>query len=223
MTKHNTLLRLAKMIATAGLLAFAAASAFAGDLGPTVDDFSNETANSLGINRQFFDDSTGGGQTTTEYSVSQGILRASGDIVPPRGQPGWASAVLLLDPMGEPQDASQYDGIRLVIRVHEGNLAVSANSTEVTNFDYHAAPVVVPADGNFHTIEVSFSDMRRACSVGADRTESRDARKHQPGRRRHAARQLPLRPQRSQLLRQRRLSSAAPARYAQTIPYRDDP
>jgi hypothetical protein len=67
------------------------------------------------------------------------VLNAKAKIVPPRGQPGWASEVLLLDPQGLPVDASQYEGIRLRVRIHKGALSVSANSTEVTNYDYHAA------------------------------------------------------------------------------------
>ena len=96
--------------------------------------------------------------------VSDGVLSVSGEIAPPRGQPGWASSVLILDPEGVPQDASRYEGIRLRIRINRGMLSVSANSTDVTNFDYHAAPIAVKADGEFHDVKVPFKSMKRAWS-----------------------------------------------------------
>jgi hypothetical protein len=138
--------------------------AVAGDLGPAVDDFSEPNKNSLGIDRQFIDDTTSGGTTRTEYRVDGGVLSAKGEISPPRGQPGWASTVLLLDPQGLPQDASAYEGIRMVVRVTQGNLAVSANSSEVTNFDYHAAPISRQPDGEFHEVRIPFDQMKRAWS-----------------------------------------------------------
>ncbi len=82
---------------------------------------------------------------------------AKGDIIPARGQPGWASTVLLLDPQGLPQDASAYDGIVLRVRLNKGNLSISANSSEITNFDYHAAPLICPSDGEFHEVKIPFS------------------------------------------------------------------
>ena len=87
-----------------------------------------------------------------------------GQISPPRGQPGWASVVLLLDPEGLPQDASAYKGIRLLARVNKGSLAISANSAEITNYDFHAAPVTHPAGGGFHEVKIPFDQMKRAWS-----------------------------------------------------------
>ena len=124
-------------------------NAMAADLGPKIDDFSDSTKNSLGIHRQFVDDRSTGGQTTVEHSIKDGVFSAKGDIVPPRGQPGWASTILLLDPQGLPQDASAYEGIRLRVRVNKGNIAISANSSEITNFDFHSAPIIRQADGQF--------------------------------------------------------------------------
>ncbi len=46
---------------------------------------------------------------TTVFSLQREKL------LPPRGQPGWASTVLLLDPQGLPRDASAYEGIRLLV------------------------------------------------------------------------------------------------------------
>ena len=147
-------------------VALLAASGFshAEALGPLVDDFSDAENNSLGVQRQFVNDSVAGGGTTTTQSVSDGVLLVAGKIAPPRGQPGWASSVLLLDPEGLPRDASAFDGIRLRVKVNKGNLSISANSTEVTNFDYHAAQVVVAADGKFHEVKIPFASMKRAWS-----------------------------------------------------------
>ncbi|MDO6426076.1 CIA30 family protein [Thalassotalea sp. 1_MG-2023] len=133
-------------------------------LGKLVDDFSHQTNNSLGLPRQFINDTTAGGKTNTTLTISNGSMHQSGEIIPPRGQPGWASSVLLLDAQGLPKDLSQYEGITLLIKVRKGNLSVSANSTEVTNFDYHAAPVMLIADEKFHEVKLPFSTMKRAWS-----------------------------------------------------------
>lgn len=130
----------------------------------TIDDFSDSSVASTGFDRQFLDDTLAGGSTTTTQLISNGILRVEGDITPPRGQPGWASTVIPLSAMGQPFDASAHKGIRLLIKVTSGNVSLSANSTLVTNFDYHAAPIVVKADGDFHEVHVPFSAMKRTWS-----------------------------------------------------------
>lgn len=160
----NTRKSLTRITILATLWALALSGAHAASLQSTVDDFSDPGKNSLGIDRQFIDDRSTGGQTTTEHAVEGGVLSAKGTIVPPRGQPGWASAILLLDPQGLPRDASAYDGIRLLVRVNEGNLSISANSTEITNFDFHAAPIARHPDGEFHEVKIPFSKMKRAWS-----------------------------------------------------------
>ncbi len=133
-------------------------------IGPLVDDFNDPQQNSLGIDRLFMDDTSVGGKTQTQHQIKDGVLSATGEISPPRGQPGWASTVLLLNPQGQPQDMSAYVGVRLVIRVRSGNLAISANSSEITNFDYHAAPIIRQRDSNFHEVKIPFSAMKRAWS-----------------------------------------------------------
>ncbi len=134
------------------------------NLDSLVDDFSNAEVNSMGVPRQFLNDSMAGGGTSMSPTVSDGILSVSGDIAPPRGQPGWASSVLILDPEGLPRDVSAFTGIRLLIKVNKGMLSVSANSTDVTNFDYHAALIVAKSDGEFHEVKVPFKSMKRAWS-----------------------------------------------------------
>lgn len=61
-------------------------------------------------------------------------------------------------------DASAYQGIRLRLRINEGNLSVSANSTDVTNFDFHAALVRPLPGGEFHEVRIPFSSMKRGWS-----------------------------------------------------------
>jgi hypothetical protein len=163
MKSFKSLIKITQMAATVALFT-ATLNGYAGDLGPTVDDFSDPHKNSLGIDRQFVDDTAAGGQTKVQHTVKGGVLAARGEIAPPRGQPGWASTILLLDPAGLPQDASAYEGIRLLVRVNKGNLAISANSSEITNYDFHAAPVVRHADGEFHEVKIPFAEMKRAWS-----------------------------------------------------------
>lgn len=145
-------------------LFIAAGPTFGDALDPLVDDFSDAENNSLGIQRMFIDDKTAGGGTTTETRVADGVLSVRGEISPARGQPGWSSSVLLLDPQGLPRDLSNFEGIRLRLKITAGMISVSANSPEVTNFDYHAAMVTVKADGGFHEVKVPFDSMKRAWS-----------------------------------------------------------
>lgn len=139
-------------------------STVAATLNPLIDDFDHTIDNNLGQPRQFMDDTMVGGHTTTQHRVSDGVIQVTGKIVPPRGQPGWASSVLPLGPLGTPQDASSYEGIQLRVKINEGNLTLSANSTDITNFDYHSAPLVVTTDGKFHEVKVPFHSMKRGWS-----------------------------------------------------------
>ncbi len=145
-------------------LMVASAATMANLSSPVVDDFSHDTNNNLGIARQFFSDAMAGGKTTSQQQIANGIIEVKGEIAPPRGQPGWASTVLLLDPQGLPQDLSNYEGVSLRVKLSTGNLSLSANSVEVTNFDYHAAPIAVQADGQFHDVKIPFETMKRAWS-----------------------------------------------------------
>ncbi len=109
-------------------------------------------------------DTAAGGGTRTRHSVKGGVLSAKGELLPPRGQPGSASIVLPLNPQGRPQDASAFEGVRLHVRVNQGNLSVSANSSEITNFDYHAAQIARQSDGAFHEVKIPFDTIKRAWS-----------------------------------------------------------
>ena len=167
---------LAAPAAVAGAPSSATATAVAGAPSPTappplarsaapqVDDFSDPDVTSLGFPRIYITDASAGGQTSLQHRIADGVFAASGDIAPPRGQPGWASTALLLHPEGQAMDASAFEGIRLRVRINAGNLSVSANSTEVTNFDFHAAAVRRQTGDDFHEVKIPFSSMKRAWS-----------------------------------------------------------
>lgn len=152
-----------RLLSIAGLL-MSSCMVFGAPLSPIVDDFSDSTNNNLGHARQYMTDAVAGGGTTLEPAVTDGVVAYKGDILPPRGQPGWASMVLLLDAANLPKDASVFSGIRLRVKIDYGNMSISANSVEVTNFDYHAAPVVVANDGEFHEVKIPFASLKRAWS-----------------------------------------------------------
>lgn len=130
----------------------------------SIDSFDHQKNSNLGIPRQFISDQMAGGKTTMEAKVATGVMTIKGKIIPPRGQPGWASTVLLLDPKGLPMDATPYTGVKLRIKLESGSLSLSANSVEIENFDYHAAPISIIADGQFHDINIPFKSMVRSWS-----------------------------------------------------------
>ena len=129
-----------------------------------VDDFNHLTSNTLGVPRQHLDDTVAGGRTSSKIEVAEGQMHVWGEIVPPRGQPGWRSSVLLLDPIGKAKDLSQYTGVKIRIKITKGTLSLSANSLEISNFDYHAAMIPIMPDGKFHEVHLPFSDMKRTWS-----------------------------------------------------------
>ncbi|WP_339723685.1 CIA30 family protein [uncultured Paraglaciecola sp.] len=171
-TQFKKISKLPSYFAIASLLAFSGLSIAAPAMpeasstssNAMIDNFDDPSNNTYGIPRQFFNDTVSGGNTTTELNVADGVMHLKGKIAPARGQPGWASSVLLLDPQGQPMDASEFAGIRLLVKVNAGNISISANSIEVTNFDYHTAQVPVAADGKFHEVKIPFDSMKRAWS-----------------------------------------------------------
>jgi len=160
---NKTVFQLGRNLAMASLLVLSGSS-IAASISPVIDDFSDQADNNLGIPRQFMNDTVAGGKTNTELDISGGVMHLKGEIVPPRGQPGWASSIFLLDPTGLPQDVSKFEGIRLLVKINSGSISVSANSTEITNFDYHSALVEVKSDGEFHEVKIPFASMKRTWS-----------------------------------------------------------
>jgi hypothetical protein len=129
-----------------------------------VDDFSSAETTSIGAPRIVINDASIGGTSHLEQSVTDGVLSAKGEIAPARGQPGFVSMVLPLANPGEAMDLSEYEGIRIRVRIGSGTLSISANSNEVQNFDYHTAVVTRSADGDFHEVRIPWSKMRRVWS-----------------------------------------------------------
>ncbi len=129
-----------------------------------VDDFNNADATTIGAPRLVIGDDSMGGKSSLEHTIADGVITASGKIAPARGQPGFVSLVLPLAGPGEGADLSDYQGIRLRLRVTNGNLSVSANSTEVTNYDYHAASITRSTDGEFHEVLIPWTQLKRAWS-----------------------------------------------------------
>ena len=141
------------------------ASALSATLPSLVDDFEDSSKNNLAFTRLFFDDRSSGGNTEIKFIVEDGLLKAKGDMMPARGQPAWSSLVLPLVSMHSQADANQYEGVRIRLRVKQGVLNISANSTQISNFDYHSAPIPVYADGQFYVVDVPFESMKRGWSA----------------------------------------------------------
>ena len=129
-----------------------------------VDGFDEATVTSLGTARILVNDATAGGQSKADLTYADGVLTVRGELAPGRGQPAFVSLVLLLSPQGEAQDLSAYEGIRLRVRVTEGNLSVLAASSEIQNYDYHTAPLT-RTRGEFKEVKIPFADLRRLWSA----------------------------------------------------------
>ena len=128
-----------------------------------LDDFSNNVQTSIGTNRMMIDDASIGGKSKFQTRFEDGVLEMSGDIKPARGQPGFVSMVLLLNPDGTPADLSEYEGIQLKIQVIKGSVSVLAASSEIFNYDYHGTPIARKGEGIL-TIRVPFDSLKRLWS-----------------------------------------------------------
>ncbi|MDT0594966.1 CIA30 family protein [Glaciecola petra] len=129
-----------------------------------IDNFSNSINNNFGYPRQFINDTVVGGNTQAQQEVSNGKIHLSGEVVPPRGQPGWASTVLLLSGEAQSIDASHYQGLRIRIKINTGSVSISVNSNDVKNFDYHATVINAATDGKYHEITIPFNSLQRMWS-----------------------------------------------------------
>jgi len=155
-----------KMMLMAGLVALSSSVfSLSADATAMIDDFTAPANTHFGQPRQYLNDSMAGGATQDTHSVKNGILQVTGTITPPRGQPGWSSTVLPLAALGQAKDVSEFEGIKLRVRISQGNINLSANSLDITNFDFHASPVVVKTDRKFHEVKIPFKEMKRAWSA----------------------------------------------------------
>ncbi|MDO6746709.1 CIA30 family protein [Gilvimarinus sp. 1_MG-2023] len=164
MHKHSlTKIASLKSIALAATLSLSGV-AWGGTLPPVVDTFDKPENNSLGLPRQLITDSLAGGGSTAQHTIAEGVITVDGEITPARGQLGWVSLVLPLDVQGGSQNAQPYTGILLSVKLNKGVLSVTVNGSEIQNHDYHAAPVTVTNDGEFHQVKVPFESLKRAWS-----------------------------------------------------------
>lgn len=157
-------MKLSELIITLSILLLSTVLC-AAEASSLIDNFEDSKHNSFEFDRLYIDDRTSGGGTQTTMVVKEGLLAIQGEMNPARGQPAWSSIVLPLVPMSNQFDASNYQGVRIRLRVEQGLLNVSANSTEIKNFDYHSAPIPIYADGQFHVVEIPFKAMKRGWSA----------------------------------------------------------
>lgn len=131
----------------------------------SVDDFSVAEVQPSGLPRMIITDQEAGGGSQAEQSIADGILTVKGFLKPGRGMPGLVSLPLILTADGSPRDLSQYKGVRLLVKVHSGNLSVQVSSTEITNFDYHtSAPIGRHSEG-IKEVKIPFSSLKQMWSA----------------------------------------------------------
>ena len=159
----NTSLRSARSL-TIALALFATALPTVRAATPAlVDDFSNATQTARGAGRLLFTDKDAGSKSTATQRCENGVLVVEGELAPGRGAPAFISIPLLLTPDAQPQDVSAYTGVRLKVKLNQGIITVQVASADVTNFDYHSAPVVGKR-GEYVEVRVPFKDLKRGWS-----------------------------------------------------------
>lgn len=128
-----------------------------------VDDFSNATQTARGAGRLLITDKDAGSHSKATQRCNNGVLVVEGELAPGRGAPAFISIPLLLTPDAKPQDVSAYTGVRLRVKLGQGILSVQVASADVTNFDYHSAPVVGKR-GEYVEARLPFKDLKRGWS-----------------------------------------------------------
>jgi|SRR5690606_5534672 len=129
-----------------------------------VDDFSHAELTTTGAARVLVDDSSAGSKSTAMQVCKDGVLTVRGRLLPGRGAPAFISVPLLVNADGQPRDLSGATGVRLRVKVLQGNLSVQVSTTDIDNFDYHtSAPLARDLD-TFRDVRVPFKDMRRGWS-----------------------------------------------------------
>ncbi len=145
------------------LLLAAAAPALRGADAAVVDDFSQPDQTTRGAPRLLITDKDAGSQSQASQRCEHGVLLVEGNLVPGRGAPAFVSIPLLLTPDARPQDLSTSTGVRLKVKLTQGLLLVQVATADVTNFDFHGAPVAAQR-GEFVEVRVPFKDLKRAWS-----------------------------------------------------------
>ena len=129
-----------------------------------LDDYSDAKRNRNGAERLLIDDQSAGSQSRATVKCADGVLSVHGDLVPGRGVPAFISAVSLLSEEGKPKDMTDYQGVRLRVKVLKGTLCVQVATSTVTNFDYHASAPIAGKGGDFQEVRIPFKAMKRAWS-----------------------------------------------------------
>jgi hypothetical protein len=128
-----------------------------------LDDFSDAQRNSKGIQRLLFDDKAIGGQSRARQKCEKGVLAVEGELIPARGSPAYISLVSLLSLDGKTYDLSDYQGVRLRVKINQGTLSVQVGSSEIQNYDFHAGSPMVRKP-EFQEMRIPFSAMKRGWS-----------------------------------------------------------
>jgi len=129
-----------------------------------LDDYSDAKRNRNRAERLLIDDQSAGSQSRATVKCADGVLSVHGDLVPGRGVPAFISAVSLLSEEGKPKDMTDYQGVRLRVKVLKGTLCVQVATSTVTNFDYHASAPIAGKGGDFQEVRIPFKAMKRAWS-----------------------------------------------------------
>jgi len=129
-----------------------------------LDDYSDPMRNKNGVERLLIDDKALGSKSQATQKCEKGVLTVKGDLTPGRGVPAFISEVSLLSAGGKPKDMTGYEGVRLHVKVIQGNLCVQVASSAITNFDYHTSAPLLCKRGEFQEVHVAFKDMKRTWS-----------------------------------------------------------
>jgi len=84
-----------------------------------------------------------------------------GTLTPGRGSPGFISIPLILTADGSPQDVSQYEGIRILVKVSQGTLMIQVASSEIVNFDFHTSAPLTRQLSEFTEVRIPFADLKQ--------------------------------------------------------------
>jgi hypothetical protein len=129
-----------------------------------LEDYSDPKRNKNGVDRLLIDDKSAGSKSTATVQFEKGILSAHGNLEPGRGVPAFISLVSLLSSDGKPKDLSNFQGVRLRVKITKGILCVQVASTEIQNFDFHTSSPITTKRGEFQEIRILFKDLKRAWS-----------------------------------------------------------
>ncbi len=132
--------------------------------GSLVDDFaSGSLTSALGTAWRVVTDEALGGTSTAEASVSDGALHVEASLRPGPAGIGFVELVLPLDATGAPRDVSDWDGVRVRLRVQRGPLALKLQTEDVGNADHHA--VLLEPHEDVQELTLPFTGFRQLWSA----------------------------------------------------------